>query len=98
MGTDTLQENTKPAAVQGHETFSHTWPYKARYSTAPGFAMHYVDEGKGKILLFLHGEPTWGYLFRQTRPFRQTGSGHLGRTGPHISGKVFSSRIPLGFP
>ncbi len=31
---------------------------------APGFAMHYVDEGKGETLLFLHGEPTWGYLFR----------------------------------
>ena len=26
--------------------------------------MHYIDEGKGKTLLFLHGEPTWGYLFR----------------------------------
>jgi hypothetical protein len=26
--------------------------------------MHYVDEGKGEIVLALHGEPTWGYLFR----------------------------------
>lgn len=64
MGPDTLLDITKPAAVQGHETFSNTWPYRARYSSASGFAMHYVDEGKGKTLLFLHGEPTWGYLFR----------------------------------
>ncbi|WP_084152641.1 alpha/beta fold hydrolase [Burkholderia sp. A1] len=28
--------------------------------------MHYVDEGPGdgEVLLCLHGEPTWGYLFR----------------------------------
>ncbi len=31
--------------------------------------MHYVDEGKGEeTLLLLHGEPTWGYLFRQQIP------------------------------
>ena len=65
MSTMTLlQEATKPAAVHADETFHNTWPYKAQYSTAPGFAMHYIDEGKGQSLLFLHGEPTWGYLFR----------------------------------
>jgi haloalkane dehalogenase len=26
--------------------------------------MHYVDEGTGPTVLCLHGEPTWGYLFR----------------------------------
>lgn len=65
MSTTTLlQETTKPAAVNASESFNNTWPYTAQYSTAPGFAMHYIDEGKGKTLLFLHGEPTWGYLFR----------------------------------
>ena len=65
MSTATLlQQTTKPAAVNASETFNSTWPYKAQYSTTPGFAMHYIDEGKGQTLLFLHGEPTWGYLFR----------------------------------
>ncbi len=58
------QEGIKPAAVNPSESFQGTWPYEARYSTAPGFAMHYIDVGRGKTLLFLHGEPTWGYLFR----------------------------------
>ncbi len=26
--------------------------------------MHYIDEGQGETILALHGEPTWGYLFR----------------------------------
>jgi len=52
-------------AVPADETFDGTWPFRARYSEAPGFPMHYVEEGSGaETLLLLHGEPTWGYLFR----------------------------------
>lgn len=57
-------------AVDPSETFSGTWPFRARYSEAPGFRMHYVDEGEGpETLLLLHGEPTWGYLFRHQIPY-----------------------------
>ena len=60
----------RPApAVAADETFDGTWPFKAHYTDAPGFKMHYVDEGEGReTLLLLHGEPTWGYLFRQQIP------------------------------
>ncbi len=51
-------------AVAAEETFDRTWAFEARYTEAPGFRMHYVDEGKGETVLALHGEPTWGYLFR----------------------------------
>lgn len=27
--------------------------------------MHYVDEGEGEVVLCLHGEPTWSYLYRK---------------------------------
>jgi cis-3-alkyl-4-acyloxetan-2-one decarboxylase len=46
------------------ETFDGTFPFAPRFSSAAGFRMHYVDEGSGPVLLCLHGEPTWGYLFR----------------------------------
>jgi pimeloyl-ACP methyl ester carboxylesterase len=26
--------------------------------------MHYVDEGEGDPVLLLHGNPTWGFLYR----------------------------------
>lgn len=56
-------------AVAADETFDGSWPFKAHYTDAPGFKMHYVDEGGGsETLLLLHGEPTWGYLFRQQIP------------------------------
>jgi haloalkane dehalogenase len=30
--------------------------------------MHYVDEGEGEPIVCLHGEPTWGYLYRRFIP------------------------------
>ncbi len=67
MLTRTHQQLADAApAVDAAETFGATWPFTARYTRAPGFKMHYVDEGQGdETLLLLHGEPTWGYLFRR---------------------------------
>jgi len=50
------------------ETFDGTFPFTAHFTHAPGFQMHYVDEGHGAPVLCLHGEPTWGYLFRHIIP------------------------------
>lgn len=50
--------------IHSSETFDGTFPFPPHFSTAAGFRMHYVDEGAGPVLLCLHGEPTWGYLFR----------------------------------
>jgi cis-3-alkyl-4-acyloxetan-2-one decarboxylase len=49
-----------------NDTFVGTFPFTPRFNNASGFRMHYVDEGptSGEIILCLHGEPTWGYLFR----------------------------------
>lgn len=50
--------------IEAHETFNGTWPFTPHFTEAPGFKMHYVDEGAGEPILCLHGEPTWGYLYR----------------------------------
>ncbi|EDT02736.1 Haloalkane dehalogenase [Burkholderia ambifaria IOP40-10] len=49
-----------------NDTFDGTFPFSPRVSDVAGFRMHYVDEGPsdGEVVLCLHGEPTWGYLFR----------------------------------
>lgn len=48
------------------DTFDGTFCFTPRFTSAPGFRMHYVDEGvaHGDVVLCLHGEPTWSYLFR----------------------------------
>ncbi|KAM0254377.1 hypothetical protein ACHAQJ_006846 [Trichoderma viride] len=54
--------------IDDNETFDGTFPFKPHFSTAPGFRMHYVDEGHGPTIICLHGEPTWGHLYREVIP------------------------------
>ncbi|PZD75189.1 Haloalkane dehalogenase 2 [Acaryochloris thomasi RCC1774] len=48
-------------------TFGGTWPYKPRWFHSTDGRMHYVDEGprKGRPIVMVHGNPTWGYLYRR---------------------------------
>ena len=54
--------------IPAHEDFDGSFPFKPHFTNAPGFRMHYVDEGGGEPILCLHGEPTWGYLYRKFIP------------------------------
>ncbi len=54
--------------IPANETFDGTFPFAPHFSTASGFRMHYVDEGDGEPIVMLHGEPTWGYLYRNFIP------------------------------
>lgn len=40
------------------------WPFRPRFARVNGWRMHYVDEGEGEPVVLLHGNPTWGYLYR----------------------------------
>jgi len=47
------------------------FPYPPQYTQlTPDLRMHHVDEGPrdGAPVLMLHGEPTWGYLYRSMIP------------------------------
>jgi haloalkane dehalogenase len=39
--------------------------YEPRYVEIEGLRLAYVESGSGRPLLMLHGEPTWGYLYRR---------------------------------
>ena len=56
--------------IDAGQTFDGTWPFAPHFSTAAGFRQHYVDEGPrdGEVIVCLHGEPTWGYLYRNFIP------------------------------
>ncbi len=46
------------------------YDFEAQYVEADGLRMHYVDEGPrdGEVVLLLHGEPSWSYLYRHMIP------------------------------
>ncbi len=44
------------------------FPFAPRYVTLGAVRMHYVDEGVGEVVLCLHGEPSWSFLYRKMIP------------------------------
>jgi haloalkane dehalogenase len=44
------------------------FPYEPRYVEFEGLRMAYVEHGSGDPILMLHGEPTWGFLYRRMIP------------------------------
>jgi haloalkane dehalogenase len=49
-------------------TISAEFPFKSKYLEVLGSKIHYVDEGSGDPILFLHGNPTSSYLWRNIIP------------------------------
>jgi haloalkane dehalogenase len=55
-----MQTPTTPAWLD-----REAYPFSARWLTlSSGTRMHYVDEGTGPIVLFVHGTPTWSFEWR----------------------------------
>lgn len=40
------------------------YPFRPHYYTVNNVQLHYVDEGAGETLLFVHGTPSWSFEFR----------------------------------
>ena len=46
------------------------YPFKPNYIQLGDIRIHYVDEGESseEVVLLIHGEPTWSYLYRKMVP------------------------------
>jgi len=53
------------------------YPFQPHYVEVDGLRVHHVDEGprEGEVVLMLHGEPSWSYLYRKLVPVL-TAAGH----------------------
>lgn len=43
---------------------SRLFPFESRWFESEVGKIHYLDEGEGAPILFLHGNPTWSFLYR----------------------------------
>ena len=50
---------------------SSDFPFESKYLDIKGSKMHYIDVGQGDPILFLHGNPTSSYLWRNIIPYLQ---------------------------
>jgi haloalkane dehalogenase len=55
---------TPEESLQGLPDF----PFEPRYREVEGLRLAHIDEGDGPPVVFLHGEPTWSFLWRKVIP------------------------------
>ncbi len=69
-GAMTEAIRTPEDALEGLPDF----PFAARYRDVDGLRLAHVDEGEGAPVIFVHGEPTWSFLWRKVIvPVRDAG-------------------------
>src|SRR5258705_12192099 len=52
-----------------------SFSFESKFTKVRGFNIHYVEQGQGEPILFLHGNPTSSYLWRNIIPAVANGSG-----------------------
>lgn len=62
---------------------TNLYPFNSHYIQLKAGRMHYIDEGQGEVLLFVHGTPTWSFLYRDfiknlSKDYRCIAIDHLG--------------------
>lgn len=64
--------------------------YKKKSATIRGIKMAYIEEGEGDPIVFLHGNPTSSYLWRNVMPHLE-GKGRL--IAPDLIGMGDSEKL-----
>ena len=66
MTTTQMMPNAAEVLVEQRPAWldENVYPFESRYIELGGNRVHYVDEGTGPVLLFLHGQPAWSFLYR----------------------------------
>ncbi|WP_246079459.1 haloalkane dehalogenase [Parasedimentitalea maritima] len=89
-GTAALAEETTPYGL----AISSEFPFTKKSVTVDGSEMAYVDEGEGLPVLFLHGNPTSSYLWRNVIPYVTEGYRAI---APDLIGMGDSAKPDIGY-
>ncbi len=76
------------------QEISAEFPFESRFVTVKGSKMHYIEEGEGEPVLFLHGNPTSSYLWRNIVPYLTP---HARCIAPDLIGMGKSDKPDLGY-
>lgn len=64
-----LKATAASAAVTALPAPSFAAPFEKKYADVLGHKMAYIDEGEGRPIVFLHGNPASSYLWRNIIPY-----------------------------
>jgi haloalkane dehalogenase len=63
--------------------FEDLYPFESSFMNINGHDLHYIDKGKGKPVIMVHGNPTWSFYYRHlihtlSQGFRAIAPDHIG--------------------
>lgn len=69
--------------MSNHWLNKSEYPFTSNYFDIDGQKLHYIDEGKGETILFVHGTPSWNFDYRNiikglTTNYRCVAIDHIG--------------------
>lgn len=50
--------------MKHHWLDTSEYPFTSNYVDINGYKLHYIDEGEGETILFVHGTPSWSFDYR----------------------------------
>ena len=68
-----LADEVRPGVLRTPDSRFENLPgydFEPHYADIRGYRVHYLDDGPadGEVILLLHGEPSWAYLYRKMIP------------------------------
>ena len=54
----------RPAGIVDFTPDPTLYPFESKWFPSSVGPVHYIDEGEGRALLLLHGNPDWSFLYR----------------------------------
>lgn len=69
--------------MANHWLDKSAYPFSSNFFNINGQNLHYIDEGKGEVILFVHGTPSWSFEYRNIvkklrRNYRCIAIDHIG--------------------
>ncbi len=65
MSATNRSSTTKPDSTVDFTPDPNHYPFTSRWFESSVGPVHYIDEGQGRPILLLHGNPDWSFLYRQ---------------------------------
>jgi len=59
-----VEHSDNSTADHSRRGFEDEYPFVSKFFDLDGTRYHYIDEGSGEVLLFVHGNPTWSFAWR----------------------------------
>ncbi|OGR14804.1 MAG: alpha/beta hydrolase [Desulfobacula sp. GWF2_41_7] len=78
-----MVERTINGILTSTRAFDEIYPFESKFMNIRGHALHYIDKGRGKPVIMIHGNPTWSFYFRNlimslSQNFRAIAPDHIG--------------------